>query len=108
MSGAGVGGGRDPRESLAVQIHSPVLGSGRAAVPGGRGGGGGSGRAPVGWTPGARGGLALVLEVLKDLREEVGVGIKPQHLGAEPLDEAQAALPEALLVGLHEEGLEWV
>ena len=88
-----------------------MLGSSRAAVPGGRGGGGGGGgrgRAPVGWTPGAGGGLALVLEVLEDLREEVGVGVEPQHLRAEPLDEAQTALPEALLVGLHEEGLERV
>lgn len=84
-----------------------MLGSGRAAVPGARGGGGGR-AASARWTPGARRGLALVLEVLKDLREEVGVGVESQHLRAEPLDEAQAALPEALLVGLHEERLERV
>lgn len=52
--------------------------------------------------------LAFILEVLEDLREEVRVRVDLQHLGAQALDDGQAAVPKALLVTLNQKGLKRV
>ncbi len=50
----------------------------------------------------------LVLEVLEDLGEEMRVGVDLQHFGTHFVNDPQRALPEHLLVGLHQEGLQRV
>ena len=51
---------------------------------------------------------AHLLELREDLGEEVGVRVDPEHGPAQPVDEVDAAVPEPVLVGLGEEGLQRV
>ena len=46
------------------------------------------------------------LQLREDLREEGGFGVDPQHTPAERVDDVEAAVPEAILGLLHQEGLQ--
>ena len=49
-----------------------------------------------------------LLELREDLREERGLGIDPEHGAAQLVDDVDAAVPEFVLVRLHEERLQGV
>lgn len=53
-------------------------------------------------------GSSLVLQVLKDLSEEVRVNVDSQHVATQPLDQLQSSFPECITTGLYQERFEGV
>ena len=60
----------------------------------------------VAMRPAAEGGFATCLQFGEDLGEVSGLAVDAQHLGAQPVDDEQAPVPELVLAVLHEEGLQ--
>ncbi len=51
---------------------------------------------------------ADILQLGEHLGEEARLGVDPEHGPAQPVDDVDAAVPEAVLVSLHEERLQRV
>ena len=49
-----------------------------------------------------------IFQLGEDLGEEAGLGVDPEHGGAEAIDDVDAPVPEAILVRFNEEWLEGV